>query len=406
MSGGLYLVTGGLGAIAHDIAGYLLAAYGTRLLLVGRSAATGAKADALAELSALGEVMYVQADIADATALAEAVSAAESRWNRTLDGALHLAAADVSGQWTDLEQHTLARASRESFTTQYGAKVAGTLAVASVLESRPKAALVLFGSVNGEFGGRSFGAYSAANTFLVGFADHWRHERGRDVRCLAWSMWKDVGMNRGQSTAPARQRGFRAIDPDDGLRAFLSAAAMPHHYLLIGLDLENPAILAELATDELSAREVLVAYTAQGVDAETVHAALEPVLRDIPVPVRLVEVPRIPVDASGAVDTTQLLLDAVPERPGSRRAYQAPATELERRIAAIWGDVLNRSSVGREDSFFDLGGNSLRATRLLARVGEELGVSLTANQLYENPTVAGLAEVFVSAGRGEPVAAG
>ncbi|MFG3142502.1 SDR family NAD(P)-dependent oxidoreductase [Streptomyces sp. NPDC048211] len=406
VSGGLYLVTGGLGAIAHDIAGYLLAAYGTRLLLVGRSAATGAKADALAELSALGEVMYVQADIADATALAEAVSAAESRWNRTLDGALHLAAADVSGQWTDLEQHTLARASRESFTTQYGAKVAGTLAVASVLESRPKAALVLFGSVNGEFGGRSFGAYSAANTFLVGFADHWRHERGRDVRCLAWSMWKDVGMNRGQSTAPARQRGFRAIDPDDGLRAFLSAAAMPHHYLLIGLDLENPAILAELATDELSAREVLVAYTAQGVDAETVHAALEPVLRDIPVPVRLVEVPRIPVDASGAVDTTQLLLDAVPERPGSRRAYQAPATELERRIAAIWGDVLNRSSVGREDSFFDLGGNSLRATRLLARVGEELGVSLTANQLYENPTVAGLAEVFVSAGRGEPVAAG
>ncbi|MFD6278092.1 SDR family NAD(P)-dependent oxidoreductase [Streptomyces sp. NPDC060209] len=404
--GGLYLVTGGLGGIAHDIAGYLLAAYGARLLLVGRSAATGEKAAALAELAALGEVTYVQADVADASALAEAVSAAESRWSRTLDGVLHLAAADVTGQWKDLEQHTLARETEESFTTQYGAKVAGTLAIASVLESRPKASLVLFGSVNGEFGGRSFGAYSAANTFLVGFADHWRHERGRDVRCLAWSMWRDVGMNRGQSAAPARQRGFRAIDPDDGLRAFLSAVAMPHHYLLIGLDLENPAILAELATDELSAREVLVAYTAQGVDAETVHAALEPVLRDFPVPVRLVEVPRIPVDAAGAVDTTQLLLDAVPERPGSRRAYQAPATELERRIAAIWGDVLNRSSVGRDDSFFDLGGNSLRATRLLARIGEELGVALTANQLYENPTVAGLAEAFARAGLAEPVAAG
>lgn len=402
--GGLYLVTGGLGGIAHDIAGYLLAAYGARLLLVGRSAATGEKADALAELTALGQVHYARADVADAPALAEAVADAEERWGRPLDGVLHLAAADVTGQWKDLERHTLARETRETFTAQYGAKVAGTLAIASVLESRPKASLMLFGSVNGEFGGRSFGAYSAANTFLVGFADHWRHERGRDVRCLAWSMWSDVGMNRGQSEAPARQRGFRAIDPDDGLRAFLAATSMPYHYLLIGLDLENPAILAELATDELSAREVLVAYTAEGIDPEAVHAALEPVLRDFPVPVRMVEVSAIPVDASGAVDTTQLLLDAEPERPGSRRAYQAPATDLERRIAAVWGDVLAQDAVGRDDSFFDLGGNSLRATRLLARIDEELGVRLTANELYEHPTVAGMAQALEQ--RTEPVAAG
>ncbi|MGW0537945.1 SDR family NAD(P)-dependent oxidoreductase [Streptomyces sp. NPDC003032] len=402
--GGLYLVTGGLGGIAHDIAGYLLAAYGARLLLVGRSAPTGEKADSLAELAALGEVRYVRADVADASALAEAVTAAEERWGRPLDGVLHLAAADVTGQWQDLERHTLARETRQTFTAQYGAKVAGTLAIASVLENRPKASLMLFGSVNGEFGGRSFGAYSAANTFLVGFADHWRHERGRDVRCLAWSMWSDVGMNRGQSEAPARQRGFRAIDPDDGLRAFLAATSMPYHYLLIGLDLENPAILSELATDELSAREVLVAYTAEGIDPEAVHAAVEPVLRDFPVPVRMVEVTRIPVDAAGAVDTTQLLLDAAPKRPGSRRTYQAPATDLERRIAAIWGDVLTQDSVGRDDSFFDLGGNSLRATRLLARVDEELGVRLTANELYENPTVAGMAQALDH--RALPVAAG
>ncbi|MER6136974.1 SDR family NAD(P)-dependent oxidoreductase [Streptomyces sp. NPDC001815] len=404
--GGLYLVTGGLGGIAHDIAGYLLAAYGARLVLVGRSAATGHKADALAELAALGELAYVQADVADRTALAAAVTEAETRWGRTLDGVLHLAAADVSGQWKDLERHTLAKESKDTFTAQYTAKVAGTLAIASVLESRPKASLVLFGSVNGEFGGRSFGAYSAANTFLVGFADHWRHERGRDVQCLAWSMWNDVGMNQGQSAALAGQRGFRAIDPDDGLRAFLAATSMPQHYLLIGLDLENPAILAELATDELSAREVLVAFTAGSTTAEAVHAAIEPVLRDFPVPVRLIEVTRIPVDAAGAVDTTQLLLDAAPKRPGTRRTYQAPASDTERRIAAIWEDVLGQSTVGRDDSFFDLGGNSLRATRLLARIDEELGVRLTANQLYENPTVAGLAHALDLVGPAEPVAAG
>ncbi|WP_217625805.1 SDR family NAD(P)-dependent oxidoreductase [Streptomyces lunaelactis] len=393
--GGLYLVTGGLGGIAHDLAGYLLAAYGVRLLLVGRSPAEGAKAEALADLAALGQVLYRQADVAAAAELGEAVAAAEQHWGRQLDGVLHLAAADVTGQWKNLEQHTLARESEAAFADLYRAKVTGTLAIAALLESRPKASLVLFGSVNGEFGGHSFGAYSAANTFLVGFADHWRHERGRDVRCLAWSMWTDVGMNRGQSAAPARQRGFRSIDPDDGLRAFLAAASMPYHYLLIGLDLENPAILSELVTDELSAREVLVAYTAQGTDPEAVHAALEPVLRDFPVPVRLMEVTRIPTDASGAVDTIQLLLDVAPQRPG-RKEYEAPTAGLEQQIAEIWADVLGRPTIGRDDSFFDLGGNSLRATRLLARIGDELTVRLTTHELYENPTVAELAATITA----------
>ncbi|MFE9096516.1 SDR family NAD(P)-dependent oxidoreductase [Streptomyces sp. NPDC007264] len=389
--GGLYLVTGGLGGIARDLAGYLLAAYGVRLLLVGRSPAQGHRAAALDELRALGQVRYAQADVADAAQLGAAVAAAEERFGRTLDGVLHLAAADVGDQWSELERHTLARETGESFARQYAAKVAGTLAVAELLESRPDAALTLFGSVNGEFGGHSFGAYAAANTFLVGFADHWRHERGREVRCLAWSVWEDTGMNRGRSSAPARRRGFRALDPDDGLRAFLAASALPHHYLLIGLDLGNPAILAELAADELSAREVLVAYTADGADPGAVRAALEPVLGEVTVPVRLVEVSRIPTDAAGGVDTTQLLLDAAPRPSGRTTPYEAPTGELERQIAEIWAEVLGRPTVGRGDSFFDLGGNSLRATRLLARIGDELTVRLTTHELYENPTVAGMA---------------
>ncbi|MFJ8597070.1 SDR family NAD(P)-dependent oxidoreductase [Streptomyces sp. NPDC093598] len=404
--GGLYLVTGGLGGVALDVAGYLLAAYGVKLLLVGRSEATGEKAEALAGLSALGEVHYVPADVADAEALRAAVDGAEERFGRALDGVLHLAAADVTGQWSDLERHTLARETAAGYARQYRAKVSGTLAVAQVLESRPWASLVLFGSVNGEFGGRSFGAYSAANTFLVGFADHWRHERGRDVRCLAWSMWEGVGMNRGRSAAPARQRGFTALSPDDGLRAFLAATALPDPYLLVGLDPENPVILAELATDELSTREILVAYTAGETDPEAVHTALEPVLRDFPVPVRLLRVAHIPKDAAGVVDSTELLLDAAARRPARHKAHEAPAGDLERRIAVLWGDVLQQSVVGRSDSFFDVGGNSLRATRLLARLDEEFGIRLTANELYENPTVAGLGRALTAAGVTVAVPAG
>ncbi|RFS84180.1 SDR family NAD(P)-dependent oxidoreductase [Actinomadura spongiicola] len=387
--GGRYLITGGLGGIAHGLAAHLVAAYGARLLLVGRSPAEGERGRRLAELAGLGEVRYHRADVADPGALEAAVASAEADWGGPIDGVLHLAAADPTGQWADLERHTLAREEAATFAEQYRAKVAGTLAVARVLESRPGASLVLFGSVNGEFGGHSFGAYSTANAFVTGFADHWHFERRREVRCLAWSMWTGAGMNRGRPAEPARRRGFRDIDPDEGLRLFLGALSSPHHHLLLGLDLSHPEIVEESAPDGLSAGEVVVAYTADGVRPETVRTALDPHVRGCPLPVRLVELPRIPRDAGGAVDAARLLLDAAPH--GGRRTLAAPVTDLERRLVRIWSDALDRPKVGRDDSFFELGGDSLRAARLLALVDDRVAVRVTTQELYESPTVAGMA---------------
>lgn len=398
IAGGLYLITGGLGGIGHELAGYLAAEHGARLLLAGRSPATGEKAARLAELAAIGDVAYHCLDVADADALDAAVRAAEARWGRQLDGVLHLAGADPTGQWSDLDRHTIASESMSTFAGQYQAKVAGTLAIARILEARPRASLVLFGSVNGEFGGHSFGAYSAASSFLAGFADYWHHQRGRQVRCIAWSVWTDVGMNRAQPTAAARHRGFRPIQPAAGLRLFLAAATMPYHYLIAGLDMTNPAIVEEVAADQIEVSELLIAYTTCGTGPEEVSAAVAARVRECPAPVRLVGMPRIPRDAGGRVDTATILLDATPGRP--RRAFAPPATDLERQLARIWSDVLNHPEVGREDSFFELGGNSLRAVRLLALVDDELGIRITTRDLYQNPTVAGMAATAARPGAG------
>lgn len=396
-AGGLYLVTGGLGGIAHDIAAYLVAAFGVRLLLVGRSPAEGEKAARLTQLSRLGQVAYEQLDVADAAALEAAVSSAEERWGRPLDGVLHLAAADPTGQWADLDQHTIVNETAQTYAEQYRAKVSGTLAIAQALRTRPKASLMLFGSVNGEFGGHSFSAYSAASSFLVGFADHWHHELRRPVHCLAWSMWAGVGMNRGQSSAAAEHRGFRTIDPDTGLRLFLGASALPDPYVVVGLDLRNPAMVEELVPQQLRVSEVVVAYVADegdadGHDAVRTAVAAAAAAFPAPVPVRIAEVPRIPRDAYGAVDGAQLLLDSAVDRPARR--FAAPQTELETRIALIWAEALRRPEVGRDESFFELGGNSLRATRLLALTDQKLGVRVTTQELYEEPTVAGMAVVI------------
>ncbi|MEU6088789.1 SDR family NAD(P)-dependent oxidoreductase [Streptomyces sp. NPDC047085] len=393
-AGGLYLVTGGLGGIAHDIAAYLLAAFGVKLLLVGRSAADGERGERLAALSRLGQVAYEQLDVADAGALDAAIAAAEQRFGRTLDGVLHLAAADPTGQWADLDRHLIVNESAETYAGQYRAKVHGTLALARALEHRPNASLVLFGSVNGEFGGHSFGAYATASSFLIGFADHWHHERGRRVHCLAWSQWSGVGMNRGQSSAAAENRGFRTIDPDTGLRLFLEATALPGPYTIVGLDLRNPAMVAELVPQQLRISEIVLAYVAEGdgADVGALRTALAASVAVSPVPVRLAEVARIPRDAYGEVDTAQLLADAAPER--ARRQSTPPHEGLESELADLWSDALARTGIGRDESFFELGGNSLRATRLLALTEQKLGVRVTTQELYENPTVAGMAAVI------------
>jgi acyl carrier protein len=75
-----------------------------------------------------------------------------------------------------------------------------------------------------------------------------------------------------------------------------------------------------------------------------------------------------------------------------RAAYLAPRTPLEEEIAALWRELLGVEGLGVEDDFFDLGGHSLLATRILARLGDDFGVDIPLQALFEAPTVAGLAE--------------
>ncbi|HVT17771.1 MAG TPA: phosphopantetheine-binding protein, partial [Thermoanaerobaculia bacterium] len=68
-----------------------------------------------------------------------------------------------------------------------------------------------------------------------------------------------------------------------------------------------------------------------------------------------------------------------------------PRTPTEELLVGIWEDVLERSGVGVEDSFFDLGGHSLLAVRIVARISEQFGVRLALREMFTTPTVAGLA---------------
>ena len=75
----------------------------------------------------------------------------------------------------------------------------------------------------------------------------------------------------------------------------------------------------------------------------------------------------------------------------AERAYVAPRTPLEQRLAYIWGRLLEVEQVGIHDNFFDLGGHSLLSTRLISHVRQEFALELPLRRLFEIPTIAMLA---------------
>jgi acyl carrier protein len=74
--------------------------------------------------------------------------------------------------------------------------------------------------------------------------------------------------------------------------------------------------------------------------------------------------------------------------------FEPPATGVEAALAVLWSGQLGVQRIGRRDNFFESGGHSLLAMQLVSRVRDRFGVDLPLKNLFEHPTVAGLAEAI------------
>ena len=121
------------------------------------------------------------------------------------------------------------------------------------------------------------------------------------------------------------------------------------------------------------------------------------------VPAAVVVMEALPLTVNGKLDKRAL---PAPEYRDADR-YRAPASAVEEILAGIYAQVLGLERVGVDDSFFDLGGDSLLAMRVIAAVNTSLDADLAVRTLFDAPTIAQLApRISAQTSRRKPLLAG
>ncbi|MEU1066673.1 non-ribosomal peptide synthetase [Streptomyces albidoflavus] len=144
----------------------------------------------------------------------------------------------------------------------------------------------------------------------------------------------------------------------------------------------------------------LVPRSGRTPDLAAVRAHASALLPAPAVPSALSLLAELPMTPAGTVDRRML---PAPARPlETTTAYEAPQEGAEAVLAEIWAEVLGLERVGRSDNFFALGGDSVMSIRVISRMRALLGVAVSPRQLFDTPTVAGLAQRLDGTASGAP----
>ncbi len=344
---GVYLITGGFGGVGLEVAHYLAKRAAARLVLVGRHPlpAQGAWQQRLERDG--GEVLALAADVTDEESMGSALAAARERFG-ALHGVIHAAGMAGGG----LTRYREAAAMEEVLAP----KLQGTWVLAKLLAGDSLDFTLLCSSLTSELGGLGQADYAAANAFLDSFSESgWLPS----VTTVNWDLWRGLGM--AQLPLPEDLASLRkameafAMSPLEGCEVLERAIASP---------LRRVAV----STTDLARRLAGEIYPSLGG---------EEFAR-----------PGEPAEPSSSGSKS---LRTPPPPAASPSSLEVPGRGLEAMVARLWQELLGVEAVGIHDDFFELGGHSLMGTRVLARLEDEVGLSLPLSALFEHSTIAQLA---------------
>jgi len=135
-----------------------------------------------------------------------------------------------------------------------------------------------------------------------------------------------------------------------------------------------------------------IAHAGAGVSVADLRAYAQGRLPDFMVPAHLVLLDAWPITPNGKIDRNALPAPSAARADAAEAASaQVPRNDLERRIAAIWCEVLALAAVGIDDSFFDVGGHSLNLVEVEVGLERDLGLTVPTMDLFRFPTIRALA---------------
>ncbi|EGL17611.1 non-ribosomal peptide synthetase, partial [Paenibacillus sp. HGF7] len=147
--------------------------------------------------------------------------------------------------------------------------------------------------------------------------------------------------------------------------------------------------------DKAGAVELCAYFTAE--KTWSVGELRQALLQELPaymVPTYAVQLAAFPLTPNGKIDRSALPAPDVDLAERSGEGTEAPRTALEARLTELWREVLGAEAVGIRDHFFEIGGHSLRAAALTARIHQALQVEVPMRMVFEHPTVESLAQAM------------
>ncbi|WP_375474224.1 SDR family NAD(P)-dependent oxidoreductase [uncultured Nostoc sp.] len=376
-TGGVYLITGGMGGIGLSLAEYLAKTVQAKLILIARSDfpvrseweqwllthheqdATSRKIQKIQEMEVLGaEVLVITADVANQEQMHKAIANSLTHFG-DIHGAIHAAGVPGGG---------IIQLKNRSMTEEiFAPKIKGTLVLDRVLQDIKLDWLILCSSLNSVQALFGQVDYCAANAFLDAFA-HYKTNQGTNTIAINWDAWQEVGM--AAKAVSHTEDTSAAGSTTNGLKNLLQGNVQKWLLPSEGVDVFRRILSYGLTQVLVSTVNLETSIKQENKFSQTVA---------------------FQNDA-----TSEKTNAGAYPRPQLSNPYVAPRNPLEEAIAQVWQQFLGIAAVGVGDRFLDLGGDSLLGTQIIAQLRERLAVKLSLASLFETPTVAEMAASLVN----------
>jgi len=179
------------------------------------------------------------------------------------------------------------------------------------------------------------------------------------------------------------------IDEQVKIRGYRIELGEIESALYLHNDIDSAAVLARKGK---GGDKELIAFVVSKVPITALEMKnhLKSMLPDFMVPRAYVLLDKLPITSHGKIDARALLESETPALAPSDN-YVAPRNEIEKHLVEIWQDVLGIDRVGVEDNFFEIGGHSIKAVKVVSRIQRELNIRIDMAKLFHDPSIAELA---------------